>query len=106
MTEQSAAAGAATVFEHDSTLVLAVELSGKGWEVGAVLPGVARWPRRSLAPRDMAGLLRQIERWKREAQRAGQPAPGLDPGGVPDGAVLRGRPGRVLDRAVSAGARH
>ena len=46
----------ATAFDHDSTLVLALELSGKGWEVGAVLPGVTRRPRRGLAARDMAGL--------------------------------------------------
>jgi len=72
MTEQSAGSGAATTFEHDSTLVLALELSGKGWEVGAVLPGVARRPRRGLAARDMAGLLKQIERWRAEAQRAGR----------------------------------
>ena len=70
MTEQSAPA--ATAFDHNSTLVLALELSGKGWQVGAVLPGVARRPRRSVAPRDMAGLLTQIERWKAEAQRAGR----------------------------------
>jgi transposase len=69
MTEQSAAA---TTFDHNSTLVLALELSGKGWQVGAVLPGVARRPRRSVAPRDVAGLLAQIERWKAEAQRAGR----------------------------------
>ena len=70
MTEQSAPA--ATAFDHNSTLVLALELSGKGWQVGAVLPGVARRPRRSVAPRDVAGLLTQIERWKAEAQRAGR----------------------------------
>ena len=69
MTEQSAAA---TAFDHNSTLVLALELSGKGWQVGAVLPGVARRPRRSVAPRDVAGLLAQIERWQAEAQRAGR----------------------------------
>ena len=40
MTEQSFPA--ATAFDHTSTLVLALELSGKGWQVGAVLPGVAR----------------------------------------------------------------
>jgi transposase len=68
MTEQCAPA--ATAFDHDSTLVLALELSGKGWEVGAVLPGVTRRRRRSLVPRDIAGLLKQIERWKGEAQRA------------------------------------
>lgn len=68
MTKQTAA----TAFDHNSTLVLALELSGKGWEVGAVLPGVTRRPRRRLAPREMAGLLQQIERWKAEAQRTGR----------------------------------
>jgi len=47
MTKHSGPVGAAAAFEHDSTLVLALELSGKGWEVGAVLPGVARRPPRS-----------------------------------------------------------
>src|ERR1700694_1344801 len=70
MTEQSVPT--ATAFDHNSTLVLALELSGKGWQVGAVLPGVARRPRRSVAPRDVTGLLVQIERWKAEAQRAGR----------------------------------
>ena len=72
MTKQSAPANTETAFDHDSTLVVALELSGKSWEVGAVLPGVARRPRRGLAPRDMVGLLTQIERWKAEAQRAGR----------------------------------
>ena len=27
---------AATAFDHNSTLVLALELSGKGWQAGAV----------------------------------------------------------------------
>ena len=39
MTGQSAAA---TAFDHNSTLVLALELSGNGWQVGAVLPGFRR----------------------------------------------------------------
>jgi transposase len=68
MTKQSTA----TAFDHDSTLVLALELSGHGWEVGAVLPGITRRPCRSLPACDMAGLLRQIERWKTEAQRGGR----------------------------------
>ncbi len=37
MTEQPAAA---TAFDHNSTLVLALELSGKGWQVGAYCPGL------------------------------------------------------------------
>jgi len=69
MTDQTS--HATTAFDYDSTLALALELSGKSWEVGAVLPGVSRRPRRSLAPRDMIGLLKQIERWKAEALRAG-----------------------------------
>lgn len=72
MTEQFAPASTETAFEHDSTLVVALELSGKSWEAGAVLPGVARRPRRRLTPRDMTGLLTQIERWKAESQRAGR----------------------------------
>lgn len=59
-------------FDHDSTLVVALELSGKSWEVGAVVPGVARRPRRRLEPRDMAGLLTALERWRREAAAAGR----------------------------------
>ena len=43
----------ATAFEHDSSLVAALELSGKSWQVGAVVPGVTRQPRRELAARDM-----------------------------------------------------
>lgn len=69
MTQMSAA----TAIDHASTLVLALELSGKGWELGAVLPGVARRPRRRLLARDLPGLLTQIERWKAEALRAGRP---------------------------------
>ena len=62
----------ATAFDHDSTLVLALELSGKGWDVSAVLPGVTRRPRRSLPAYDMGRLLQQIERWKAEVLRAGR----------------------------------
>jgi transposase len=72
MTKHVAPANTETAFNHDSTLVVALELSGKSWEMGAVLPGVARRPRRHLSPRDMAGLLTQLERWKAESQRAGR----------------------------------
>ena len=72
MKEQSAPA--ATAFDHASTLVLALELSGKSWEVGAVLPGVVRRPHRSLPAGDMAGLLKQIERWQAEVARGGHQA--------------------------------
>jgi transposase len=61
---------AATAFDHDSTLVVALELSGKSWELSAVVPGLARRPRRRLQARDLAELLRLIERWKVEAAKA------------------------------------
>jgi hypothetical protein len=49
-------------FDHNSTLVVALELSGKSWEAGAVVPGVSRRPRKRLEPRDITGLLNAIER--------------------------------------------
>src|SRR3546814_8769356 len=51
MSEHFDSHNAAAAFDHDSTLVVAVELSGKSWEIGAVVPGVARRPRRRLDPR-------------------------------------------------------
>ena len=62
---------AAAAVDYHSTLVLALELSGKSWEVGAVVPGLARRPRRRLEVHDMAGLLTSVERWKSEAVGAG-----------------------------------
>ena len=72
MSERSAAATTETAFEHDSTLIVALELSGKSWEVGAVVPGVTRRPRRRLAPRAMTDLLTQLERWRAEALKCGR----------------------------------
>jgi transposase len=62
----------AAAFEHDSTLVVALELSGKWWQIGAVVPGVARRPKRSMPARDMAGVLKAIEGWTAEASQAGR----------------------------------
>ena len=38
MTEFFDAHRPATAFDHDSTLVVAMELSGKSWQLGAVIP--------------------------------------------------------------------
>lgn len=72
MGRQCEAADAAVAYDHNSTLVAALELSGKSWEVAAVVPGVARRPRQRLAVKDVAGLLRSIEQWRAEAGRAGR----------------------------------
>jgi transposase len=62
----------ATAFDHDSTLVVAMELSGKGWQLGAAVPGVARRPKTSVKARRIDEALRVVERWKAEAARAGK----------------------------------
>jgi len=62
----------ATAFDHDSTLVLALETSGKAWDLGAVVPGVNRRPKRRFEARAVAALLAAIEGWKAEALRAGR----------------------------------
>jgi transposase len=72
MPEQVETHNAVAAFDHDSTLVVALELSGKSWEVGAVVPGLARRPRRRLDARDRAGLLAALEKWKGEAKAAGR----------------------------------
>src|SRR5271155_4259222 len=72
MTEFFDAHRPATAFDHDSTLVVAMELSGKSWQLGAVVPGVSRRPKRGLKAGDTAELLRVLERWKAEAAKAGR----------------------------------
>jgi len=72
ISEQQVPVSAETAFDPFSTLVIALELSGKSWEVGAVVPALSRRPRRRLEPRDLAGLLKQLERWRPEAEHAGQ----------------------------------
>ena len=72
MSERQAPLSTETAFDHDSTMVVALELSGKSWEVGAIVPGLSRRPRRRLPPRDMPGLLTQLERWRAEALKAGR----------------------------------
>ncbi|MFZ2105501.1 MAG: hypothetical protein WAV18_08960 [Roseiarcus sp.] len=44
MTEFFDAPRPATAFDHDSTLVVTMELSGKSRRLGAVVPGVSRVP--------------------------------------------------------------
>src|SRR5271170_7254221 len=72
MTEYFDAHRPATAFDHDSTLVVAMVLSGKSWQLGAVVPGVSRRPKRGLKVGDMDELLRVLERWKAEAAKAGR----------------------------------
>jgi transposase len=63
----------ATAFDHTTTLVAVLELSGKTWEVGASVPGVSRRPRRRLPAGNLGGVAQAIEQWTSEAGRAGSP---------------------------------
>jgi len=60
-----------TAFDQDSTLVAVVEMSEASWLVAAVVPGLARRPLKKQEP-DAPGLLRQLERWRDEAVKAGR----------------------------------
>jgi transposase len=71
MSEQQAPISTETTFDPSGTMVIALELSGKSWEVGAIAPGLSRRPRRRLRPCDMSGLLTQLERWQSETRKAG-----------------------------------
>ena len=57
--------------DHDSTLVCVIEMSGTSWLVAATVPGVDRRPLQKL-PVNPARLLEQVERWRKEAARAGR----------------------------------
>jgi hypothetical protein len=72
VTDQTAPFNPPAAFDHDSTLVIALESSGKSREAGAIVPGASRQPRERLDPRDAAGLLKAVERWTAEASAAGK----------------------------------
>jgi transposase len=60
-----------TPFDPNQTLIGVVELSKKGWLVAGIIPGVERQPLKKLAP-DEDGLLKLLERWRAEAEKAGR----------------------------------
>ena len=60
-----------TALDPESTLVAVIEMSQSSWLVSAIVPGLERHPLKKLAV-DEAGLLRQLERWREEAARAGR----------------------------------
>ena len=58
-------------FDHDSTLVVVVEMSEFSWLVAGMIPGVDRQPVKKLAP-DPDALQRLLERWRAEATKTGR----------------------------------
>ena len=60
-------------FDPDRTLVAVIEMSQSSWLVAGLVPGVERQPLKKLEP-DAQALLAVLERWQREAVRAGYAA--------------------------------
>ena len=63
----------ATTFDHDTTVVAAMELSGKSWIISGAIPGVDRRPKKTVAVGDIAGVAGVLKGWREEAARAAKP---------------------------------
>ena len=61
-----------TVFDQARTLLVVVEMSQTSWLVAGMVPGLERRPLKKLYA-DPAALVRLIERWRSEAEKAGRP---------------------------------
>jgi transposase len=59
-----------TTLDVKHTLISVIELSQKSWLVAGIVPGVERQPLKKLGT-DENELLKLLERWRREAEKAG-----------------------------------
>ena len=60
----------ATAYDHNTTIVAVLELSGKNWLFGAVAPGLSRRTRRSLEARNVEAVVRALAQAKGESAKA------------------------------------
>ena len=60
----------ATAYDHNTTIVAVLELSGKNWLFGAVAPGLSRRTKRSFKARNVEAVVRALEQVKGESARA------------------------------------
>jgi len=74
-------------FDPNQTLTAVVELSKKTWLVAGIIPGVERQPLKKVAA-DANELLKLLERWRAEAEKAGHKIDRID--GLRSGARDRG----------------
>src|SRR5438874_1927040 len=58
--------------EQDSTLIAVIEMSQSSWLAAAIVPGIERHPVKKIEA-DEKPLLRLLQRWRNEADRAGHP---------------------------------
>ena len=87
-----------TPFDLNRTLITVIELSKESWLVAGIVPGVERQPLKKLAA-DENGLLKLLERWRAEAEKAGHKIDRMT-------GRLRGRPGRLLAGPLAESARY
>src|SRR5262245_856075 len=59
-----------TPFDPNHSLIVVIELSKESWLVAGIIPGVERQPLKKLPP-DEDQLLKLLERWRTEAEKAG-----------------------------------
>jgi transposase len=60
----------ATAYDHNTTIVAVLELSGKNWLLGAVAPGLSRRMKRSLEARNVEAVVRALEQAKGASAKA------------------------------------
>jgi transposase len=61
-------------FDQSSTLLAAIKMGAKSWLVAAIVPGIERQPLKKVEP-SAATVLQLLERWRREALKAGRRIP-------------------------------
>jgi transposase len=59
-----------TPLDPKQALITVIEMGKESWLVAGIIPGVERYPLKKLAP-DEDGLLKLLERWRAEAEKAG-----------------------------------
>ena len=64
------------ILEQDATLIAVIEMGQSSWLVAGIVPGVERSPLKKLAV-DESALLKLLNRWREEAEKAGHRIDGL-----------------------------
>ena len=86
------------VLKQDSTLIAVIEMSLSSWLVAGIVPGVERQPLKKLAV-DESALLKLLNRWREEAEKADAGSNALPSPLRPAGTVSGWRAG--LEHAAS-----
>ena len=61
----------ATTYDHNTTIVAVLELSGKNWLLGVVAPGLSVRMKRSFEARNVEAVVRALEQAKEKSAKAG-----------------------------------